>query len=140
MTPPAIQSFKAYFSDLTAGDISALDEIYSPQVLFEDPIHKIEGRNMLKAYFHKLNQNLIQGSFHFTEEHILADSAYLSWEMKLQLKRPKKEIIASGISALKFQDQITVQRDYFDAGELFYEHVPIVGGIIRMLKKRLGKT
>ncbi|PHR31689.1 MAG: transcriptional regulator [Fluviicola sp.] len=123
---------------MNLGDTSVLNEIYSDKVFFKDPIHEINGIENLQSYFKKLNENLIQGSFIFTDETIVDKKAYLSWEMELKLKKPKKNIKASGISVLTFEQKITQHRDYFDAGELFYENIPLLGRIIRLLKKKLA--
>ncbi|MBN4081570.1 nuclear transport factor 2 family protein [bacterium AH-315-C07] len=137
MNKEIITKFKEYFTELNLDDISVLNEIYSDKILFVDPIHEINGIENLKAYFNKLNKNLIQGSFLFTDESIIDNKAYLSWELKLNLKKPNKSVKASGISILTFEEKIIKHRDYFDAGELFYENVPVLGGIIRFLKKKI---
>ncbi len=134
-----LEKFKNYFSRIDFTNNSVLNEIYSDDIVFKDPIHEIHGIENLKEYFNKLNENLIQGSFHFTDESIVDNKAYLSWEMDLKLKRPKKNVKASGISVLIMEDKIISQRDYFDAGELFYENIPLLGGIIRSIKKKLSK-
>ena len=138
MNKEVIKKFKGYFTELDLEDIAALNEIYSDDVLFNDPIHEISGIENLKSYFKKLNENLIQGSFLFTDETITDNKAYLSWELTLKLKKPKQNVKASGISVLTFEQKITHHRDYFDAGELFYENIPILGGIIRFLKKKIA--
>ncbi|ADR22349.1 transcriptional regulator [Marivirga tractuosa] len=134
-----VEKFKQYFSPIDFKNQSILNEIYSDHIVFKDPIHEIHGIENLKEYFNKLNDNLIEGSFRFTEESIVDNKAYLSWEMDLKLKRPKKNVKASGISVLIMEDKIISQRDYFDAGELFYENIPLLGGIIRSIKKKLSK-
>ncbi|MBL4654746.1 MAG: nuclear transport factor 2 family protein [Bacteroidia bacterium] len=138
MNNEVIKKFKRYFTELNLDDVSILNEIYSDKVIFTDPIHEINGIENLKSYFKKLNENLVQGSFLFTDETITDNKAYLSWEMKLELKKPKKNVKASGISVLIFEQKITKHRDYFDAGELFYENIPLLGGIIRLLKKKIA--
>lgn len=138
MNQPIIDKFKSYFTQMNFDHPSVLNEIYSDQIVFKDPIHEIEGIKNLKAYFDQLNNNLIEGAFAFTDETIVDNKAYLSWEMHVKLKRPKKRIVASGISVLTVEEKITHQRDYFDAGEMFYEHIPLLGGIIRSLKKKIA--
>lgn len=133
-----IEKFKAYFTRLKLDDDTALNEIYSDHVLFIDPIHRINGIENLKSYFKKLDSNLIEGTFQFTDESIIDNTAYLQWEMNLQLKRPKKNVKASGISVLTFEQKIIKQRDYFDAGELFYENIPVLGSLILYLKKKIA--
>jgi limonene-1,2-epoxide hydrolase len=139
MSKKIIEKFKSYFTQMDFNNNSALDEIYSDNIVFIDPIHEISGLDKLKQYFTNLNNNLIEGSFAFTDEATVNDKAYLSWEMKVALKRPKQNVTASGISVLTFEeDKIVKQRDYFDAGEMFYENIPILGSLIRFLKKKIG--
>ena len=37
-----------------------------------------------------------------------------------------------------WHDKVYRHRDYFDAGALLYEHVPLLGRVIRWLKRRMG--
>lgn len=138
MQRETIEKFKAYFTQLKLDDVAVLNEIYSDNIIFIDPIHSINGIENLKYYFKKLDGNLIEGSFQFTDESIIDNTAYLQWEMNLKLKRPKKHVKASGISVLTVEQKIIKQRDYFDAGELFYENIPVLGSVILFLKKKIA--
>jgi len=136
--PDCLQKFTGYFENLKHNRISALSEIYDQHIIFQDPIHRIESLGTLSSYFDKLNQNLKSGGFQFTSTRVIEQTAYLEWVMRIELLKPNKKTVASGISVLTFSDRITHQRDYFDAGELFYENVPLIGGIIRFLKKKIA--
>jgi limonene-1,2-epoxide hydrolase len=138
MNKEIIRKFKEYFTELNLDDTSVLNEIYSDNIVFTDPIHEICGIEKLNKYFNKLNDNLIEGSFQFADESTVDNKAYLSWVMNLKLKRPNKNVKASGISVLTIEEKIINQRDYFDAGELFYENIPVLGGIIRFLKRKIA--
>lgn len=137
MNKPILYKFKSYFTQMNFENPNALNEIYSDEITFRDPVHEINGIKNLQTYFDKLNNNLMEGSFQFNDESLVDNKAYLSWEMNVKLKRPKKSISASGITVLTFDDKITHQRDYFDAGQMFYEHVPLLGSIIRSIKKKI---
>lgn len=138
MNEKILEKFKTYYSILNHADSALLDEIYYKRVKFRDPIQEISGLQDLKAYFDKLNQNLIQGSTTFGRTIVSGNQVSIEWTMDLQLKKPKKTVMANGVSILEFDEKIVSQRDYFDAGELFYEHVPIMGGVIRFLKRRIA--
>lgn len=138
MNIETVEKFKEYFTQMRFGDDTVLNEIYSDNVIFIDPIHRINGIENLKSYFKKLNDNLIDGSFLFIDESIRDNTAYLQWEMNLYLKRPRKNVKASGISVLSVEQKIIKHRDYFDAGELFYENIPFLGKIIHFLKKKIA--
>lgn len=133
-----VEKFKTYFTQMKFVDDSMLNEIYSDDIIFIDPIHRISGIENLKSYFKKLDSNLMEGSFKFIEESICDNIVYLQWEMNLHLKRPKKNVKTSGISVLTIEQKIIKHRDYLDAGELFYENIPVLGKIIRFLKKKIA--
>jgi len=138
MSKEIVEKFKSYFTKMEFTNESILNEIYFIDVQFTDPIHEIQGVQNLIQYFNKLNDNLDSGSFVFTEESFIGNKAFLSWDMKLKLKKPNKYVTASGITVLTIDEKIIKHRDYFDAGELFYENVPVVGGLIRFLKKKIA--
>ncbi len=138
MQSPALIAFKSYFENLESADTAALNDIYSSGIHFQDPIHEIRGLERLSSYFEKLNANLASGGFRFTSEDVAGSKVFLGWDLELKLRRPAKVVRASGLSVLVLEDKIISHRDYFDAGELFYEHIPVLGGLIRVLKRKLA--
>jgi len=46
------------------------------------------------------------------------------------------------VSQLRFDfhgfDKVYRHRDYFDAGAMLYEHLPVVGRVVSWLKRRIG--
>ncbi len=140
MNSGTITKFKAYFSSLESTNEDLLTEIYDNNIIFTDPVHSFTGLDRLKYYFHNLNANLLKGSFMFHDEAIAGDKAYLSWQMTVTFKKPARTLSASGISVLTIAEKVVNQRDYFDAGEMFYEHIPVMGGIIRKVKRKLSNV
>ena len=138
MHTETVEKFKTYFRQMDLDNSVGLSEIYADNILFIDPIHRVSGIENLKTYFKKLDSNLIEGSFEFTAESIIDHTAYLQWEMNLKLKKPKTKVKASGISVLTLDQKVIVQRDYFDAGAVFYENVPVLGTVIRFLKRKIA--
>jgi hypothetical protein len=35
-------------------------------------------------------------------------------------------------------EKIIRQRDYYDAGQMIYEHLPLLGWVVRGIKRRVG--
>jgi len=135
--PACVQQFVNYFENLDPNSIDGLDSFYAVNVHFQDPVHEISGLDSLKAYFNKLNKNLNAGSFSFVSVDTVTNKCFLQWEMTLSLKKPRKTVRVNGISVLTFEDKITIHRDYFDLGEMIYEHIPLVGGLVRFIKKKI---
>jgi ketosteroid isomerase-like protein len=130
------------YQNLSKEDLSPLAEIYDEHVIFEDPAHRLEGAAALTRYFQNLYANVEHCAFVISDRQQLGDQGFLTWTMSLihpKLNRGQT-ISVQGASHIKFaKDRIIYQRDYFDLGEMLYEGVPILGSVVRGIKKRLGQ-
>lgn len=126
--------------------IGALDQIYDSDVVFEDPLHRVEGLVALRRYFSGMVHGLEECGFTFN--HILEqrgqagepDQAVLLWTMHYRHRKLKggRRLSLEGSSHLQFRDRVLYHRDYFDAGAMLYEHIPVLGYVIGKIKARLG--
>ena len=125
--------------DLAA--LEVLEPIYSPTVTFIEPAGEIHGREQVFRHFRESCENLIDCRFVFDDQLEICnhDRACLVWSMQFRHRKLSggKQITTSGISLLKFTDQIELHRDWFDLGQTVYEHVPLIGSIIRLIKGRM---
>jgi SnoaL-like domain len=126
--------FRRVFDTLRPATPMPLADLYATDVVFDDPLHHIEGREALARYFQRLNAGLIEGRFVFGDGLVGPNAAMLPWTMRLHLKRFRRPIVVPGCSHLRFDSLVTHQRDYLDAGALIYEHVPLLGAIVRRIK------
>lgn len=128
------------YRNLHAGNLEQLSRVYAENVLFIDPFHRIEGLPALKAYFAGMYSNVRHCEFQF--ERVLQDdcSALIRWTMSLSHPRLNsgKTLHIPGVTELEFTDRITLHRDFFDAGALLYEQVPVIGWAIRRIKERIA--
>jgi hypothetical protein len=65
---------------------------------------------------------------------------FLTWEFRFRFKRfqtQQDQVILGGTHLMLAPDgRISLHRDYWDAAEELYEKLPMVGGLMRWLKKR----
>lgn len=136
-----LQSFANRFATLDASCLGRLDELYSDTIAFRDPLHEINGLPALRAYFAQLYANAqdIRYDFHDMDE-AGPGRGYLRWTLHFRHPRLKggKLISLDGCSHLRWTDRVHFHRDYFDAGALLYEHLPVMGSLIGWLKGRLA--
>lgn len=68
--------------------------------------------------------------------------ACLFWTMTYQHSKLNngQPITVDGMSRLQFQQKIHFHRDYFDAGQMLYQHVPLLGRVINWLKNRVASA
>lgn len=133
-----VAAVKAAYADLGLHNIDALQSIYRDDVIFIDPANTITGRDALLAHFRSSYKNVVACKFEFNPdtEIVKSDRAFLSWKMTYQHKKLNgvKPVMVEGASFLRFDQQIYWHRDWFDLGATVYEHIPLLGRIIRNIK------
>ena len=109
--------------------------------MFIDPANKIQGRELMFKHFASLYENLSACSFEYHEDDCImnSDAALLVWTMSFNHKRlaSGKTIQVEGSTLIRFNSQIYYHRDWFDLGELLYENLPLIGGVVKKIKSRL---
>jgi hypothetical protein len=140
MAPSIIDSFKNTYRDLCAMDISRLDEVYSQQVVFRDPVHEIRGLALMQDYLAATMLNVSECRFEFLDQLHNEQTAYLKWNM--HFRHPKlsagKLLTVRGISQIQYDQRIFYHEDSFDMGQMVYEHIPVMGSLTRWLKTRMA--
>ena len=137
MSASVLNDWKSEFRILSPGRAIDVRKVYTDDVRFEDPVHRLQGVEAVDAYFRRLNKNLISGSFEFGDELVQDGIAAVFWTMRVRVKRIKEEIVVPGASHLRFGEKISFHRDYYDLGEMVYERIPLVGGMLRAVKRRM---
>ena len=105
---------------------------------FEDPFHQIDGLEPFRAYLARLYGGVHSCRFTFHAEAVHEDVAILTWTMELTHRRLNRGrlIVVPGASCIRSQNErIIFHRDYFDAGALVYEHIPLLGALIQAIKR-----
>lgn len=137
-----LNTFKHVYQNLSKDNLHTLHDIYHNDIVFEDPLHKVENLTNFVAYFEDLYTNVTTCTFDITHTILSANEAAIYWEMKYQ--HPKlnsgNTISVIGHSHLKVKDhKVIYHRDYLDLGAMLYEHIPLIGGVVRFLKHRISK-
>lgn len=134
-----LETIKSVYNQIDLENLHLLETLYDEDVIFTDPFHKIEGLKNLKSYFEELYTNITHIHFDYSDEIVTDNKAALYWTMKFSHPKLKngKEISVEGSSQLKWDNKILFHRDYFDAGSMLYEHIPLLGSGIRWVKQRM---
>ena len=134
-----------FFNSANFSNMKSLcEKFYHPKIIFDDPLGTIEGRSEMIKYYLNLYQNVVDIKFDFKDSTKNNSNSYMfSWVMYLKTKSLKsgEEIKLEGVSHLKFDPKtnlVIYHRDYFDMGAFIYEHIPLVGSLIRYIKRKLS--
>ncbi|MCF4996961.1 DUF2358 domain-containing protein [Pseudomonas syringae] len=136
-----LRRFARQFAELDHNNLHRLAELYSEDIHFTDPLHEVQGLAQLRDYFGELYANVSELRFDFHGVDQTGEGeGYLRWVMTYRHPRlaAGRLIHVSGCSHLLWRDKVYRHRDYFDAGALLYEHLPVLGRVIAWLKRRMG--
>jgi ketosteroid isomerase-like protein len=134
------------FENLNRADIKALGAWYAPDACFKDPFKEVQGVAAIEAIFEHMFDSLHEPRFVVTDRVVQGAQCFLVWDFVFRFKTmdTQTQQCIRGGSHLKFAPdsdgawRISLHRDYWDAAEELYEKLPLVGGVMRWLKKRVN--
>lgn len=139
-TEEAVTRVVAFFETLAPADVAALGRLYAADARFKDPFNEVQGVPAIERIFGHMFTALDQPRFVVTGRVVQGPQCFLTWEFLFAFRNFDKGVTQTvrGASHLVFDDQglVTLHRDYWDAAEELYEKLPVVGGLMRWLKKR----
>ncbi len=140
MHAAAVTQIVEVFQNLSPASVAQLSALYAPDARFKDPFNDVRGRAAIAAIFEHMFATLAQPRFVVTQRVLQGSQCFLTWEFHFRFKRfkPGQAQCILGCSHLVLDEagRITLHRDYWDAAEELYEKLPLVGGIMRWLKRR----
>lgn len=136
--PAALQRFKTVFNELNTRELHRLEEIYTPDVRFIDPVHELNGLDAVRGYYRNLYEGVLSCRFDYDDEIVQNDRAAIVWTMHFEHQRFRKQgaMQLTGVSHLRFGDHVYYHHDYFDMGAFIYERIPVLSTMIRAIKRR----
>jgi ketosteroid isomerase-like protein len=141
-TPPndAIDRLVHFFEHLQPQDLPHLSELYAPEARFKDPFNEVQGLHAIERIFAHMFEALDTPHFIVAERIVQGHQCFLVWDFRFRFKRFDTHSwqTVRGGTHLTFNDAglVTLHRDYWDAAEELYEKLPVVGGLMRWLKRR----
>ena len=139
-TRQATHNLATFFETLTPQSVSQLPTLYDAQATFKDPFNEVQGLPEIERIFRHMYVALDRPHFVITAQLVDGAQAFLTWEFRFHFKRFDTSTlqVVRGGSHVVFNEAglVTLHRDYWDAAEELYEKLPVVGSVMRWLKKR----
>lgn len=134
-----LQDFKAFYRKANVSDLDPMERLYTQDVEFRDPLHTILGILALKNYVRNLYSKSNYIEFEYTDELRSENSATIAWLMKFS--HPSlaggKLISLRGMTQIRFTDRIYYQEDFYDLGAMLYQHIPVLGSVVRLVNRQV---
>lgn len=139
-TEDAVTRVIEFFENLSPADVATIGQLYAPLVRFKDPFNEVQGVPAIQGIFSHMFESLEQPRFVVTGRVVQGQQCFLTWDFLFAFKGFEKGVTQTVRGAshlvLDAQGMVTLHRDYWDAAEELYEKLPLVGALMRWLKKR----
>lgn len=133
-----LQRVVHFYETLSPDRLPGIAEVYAAEASFRDPFNDVRGLPAIQAVFADMFERARDPRFRVTGTLQQGDEAFVTWDFHFGMGR--RELVVQGCSQLHFdaQGRVDRHRDYWDvAGEL-YEQVPVLGALMRALRRRLS--
>lgn len=139
MTPvDALDRYAAFFEAMTPASLDRLHEIFAPGATFRDPFNDVAGVPAIRRVFEHMYDGVRNPAFRTLHRAAGPDVCYLKWTFTGVARR--RDLAFTGIGEIRFDAAgLAVSHiDYWDAAGALYERVPVLGAVLRLLRRRLS--
>ncbi len=139
LVDPSVQRIVERFERLSRADLPQLGTLYTDDARFKDPFNEVQGVAAIQALFEHMFESLDDPRFFIRDAIVQGPQCFLSWDFVFRMKRFRRDelLIRGGSHLLLAADgRIREHRDYWDAAEELYEKLPVLGPLMRWLKRR----
>jgi ketosteroid isomerase-like protein len=131
-----------FFHGLTPESVARFPEFYSADAYFKDPFNEVRGVAAIQRIFAHMFEQVGEPRFIVTEKVVDDGGATLMWTFRFRsARRAEGETqVIRGVSHLKFDaaGKVSYHRDYWDAAEELYMKMPVLGVLMRGLRRVLA--
>ncbi len=136
---PELERLVRFFESIERDSLRAqLALVYAPDARFKDPFNEVQGLEPIAAIFEHMFTQVDNPRFVVTTRVMQGAQAFLTWDFLFTMKRLSKGAhCIKGATHIVFDADglVTVHRDYWDAAEELYEKLPVLGALMRWLKR-----
>lgn len=129
-----------FYEGLRESDLARLGTLYLPDARFKDPFNDVRGVEAIGSIFAHMFGTLRAPRFVVHEVIVQGDQGFLTWDFHFAPRRGGTGMTIRGATHLRFaaDGRVAEHRDYWDVAEELYEKLPLIGTLMRWLKRRAG--
>ena len=135
---PRLEPLIRFFEQIDPSNVSQLSQVYTPDAFFKDPFNEVRGIDAITHIFRHMFDQVDSPRFIITNSVVQGEQAFLTWDFLFRMKRfSAEEHCIRGATHVRFaaDGRVNFHRDYWDAAEELYEKLPLLGSLMRALKR-----
>ena len=140
----ALARFRSFFEDMTPERVrTEIGSVYAETAILYDTLALHEGLDRIRPYFEATAKRAAGVRVGILDVLRKEDDFFVRWSMEIDWSAFKKgkTTRSYGMSHLRFngEGRVILHFDFWDSAQGFFEHLPLLGRMIRAVKRRVVK-
>lgn len=122
------------------GNLAELDGVVADAVRFRDPFNDVTGRAALRRVFERMFEDVAEPRFVVRRKTWEEDVCLVAWTFDARMRSSGKPLKFEGMSEVRVDvgGHVIEHVDHWDPARSIYEDVPVLGAVLRRIRKRLS--
>ncbi len=135
----AVAAYVAFYEALSPESLDRLDTLCTTDVRFRDPFNDVRGVASYRAILARMFEDVSAPRFQVRDWARTNQIAYLRWDFTFRSRNGTSWHI-EGVSEVHFDEEglVAAHLDHWDSGVQFFGRLPLLGSLIRLVRKRLA--
>ena len=139
----ALERFQRFFSDLTPERVTReCAQVYAADAILHDTLVTHRGIDEILPYFRKTAERAAGVRVTIDQSLREGPDFYIRWTMEITWRgfNQGRATRSVGMSQLRFnpEGKVVLHHDFWDAASGFFVHLPVLGPLIRWIKRRVA--
>jgi len=137
----ALRTYGAFFQELSPDSLDRLNGLFAPGARFRDPFNDVTGVPAIRAVFEHMYRVCPAPRFEVLESALTGHTAFLRWRfIDGPVEGRSLALDVDGMSRVVFnaEGRVVEHVDYWDPSAQLYERIPLLGAVLRALRRRLS--
>ena len=131
-----------FFEHITEQTVAEMPQYYATHAYFKDPFNEVNTVEEITRIFGEMFHQVDNPRFVVHTAFESGQQVFMAWDFLFEMKRFKvgqvQCIKGSTYLLLNQNGLVQSHRDYWDTAEELYEKIPVLGGLMRWLKRQAG--
>lgn len=134
-----IDAYVVFWETVTPAALDRLDQVFAPDIRFQDPFNDSRGYDALRGVLMSMFRHLDEARFVVTRAADAGDGIWLlRWDFTCRFRGRDWQLPGMSEVWLGDDGRATIHIDHWDSGTHFYARLPLLGGLIRLIRRRMG--
>lgn len=137
MSALPLQRLLSWYETLSPQSLADIADYYAADAHFRDPFNDVVGLAPIHAIFEHMFASTQAPRFVFQTRMLDGNQAFVTWRFDCVIRRRLWQIQGSTYLRFDAAGLVLEHCDYWDAAQELYEKLPLIGPLLRLIKRTM---